>query len=155
MKFKDYLLIIILVIIDQLSKYYISVKMTLHQSIEVIKGFFSITYTRNTGAAWSMLQGQRLLFVFSAAVAIGLIIYYLNHYRRTVRPWEKFGLLLVASGALGNAIDRVLSGEVIDFLDFLIFGYDFPVFNFADCCVTIGVIVLLITYLFEGKGKKA
>jgi signal peptidase II len=152
MKARNYLSIILLVVIDQLTKIYIDSVMTLHQSIKVIDGFFHITYTRNTGAAWSMLEGQKYFFIIAALAAVAVIAVYLH--KNKVSLWEKTGLILIASGAFGNVIDRLRLGEVIDFLDFYIFGYDFPVFNFADCCITVGSIIVVLTVLLERKEQQ-
>ncbi|MBO4538413.1 MAG: signal peptidase II [Erysipelotrichaceae bacterium] len=151
MKTRDYLFIILLVVIDQLSKLYVTAKMTLHQSIEVIRNFFYITYTRNSGAAWSLLQGQKLFFIITAAVAVVVIVIYISRSRCSF--WEKLGLLLIAGGAIGNVIDRIRLSEVIDFLDFYIFGYDFPIFNIADSCITVGGIIVAATILLDRREK--
>ncbi|MBO4219161.1 MAG: signal peptidase II [Erysipelotrichaceae bacterium] len=151
MKTRDYLFIILLVVIDQLSKLYVNAKMTLHQSIEVIRNFFYITYTRNSGAAWSLLQGQKLFFIITAAVAVVVIVIYISRSRCSF--WEKLGLLLIAGGAIGNVIDRIRLSEVIDFLDFYIFGYDFPIFNIADSCITVGGIIVAATILLDRREK--
>ncbi len=152
MRIRDYLFIILLIVIDQLTKLFISSSMALGESFELIKNFFCITYTRNTGAAFSILKGQKYFFIVSALVAVVLIIYYL--YRNKCSFWEKLGLMLIAAGALGNLIDRIRFSEVVDFLDFYIFGYDFPVFNFADCCITVGAAVVVLTVLLERKNEE-
>ncbi|MGN1399607.1 MAG: signal peptidase II, partial [Erysipelotrichaceae bacterium] len=111
-----------------------------------------ITYTCNDGAAFSILKGQRVLFIVMTVLAIGLFVYYLA--RNKVKWLEKYSLLLIISGAIGNLIDRILYGYVIDFLDFYIFGYDFPVFNIADSFITIGAIGLIISIFFLDKESK-
>lgn len=153
MKIKECLFILAMIIIDQISKYVISISCKLNQHIEVIKNFFYITYCRNDGAAFSILRGNRWLFVILTIVAVGLIIYYLA--KSKAKSWEKLSYLLIISGAIGNLIDRVRFGLVTDFLDFYIFGYDFPVFNWADICVTIGVGLLLIVTLWGEKKNEA
>ncbi|MBQ6655013.1 MAG: signal peptidase II [Erysipelotrichaceae bacterium] len=149
MKIRDNLFIILLIVIDQLTKLYISSVMTLGQSIRVITDFFYITYARNTGAAFSILEGQKYFFIASALLAVAAIIWYLN--KNSCSFWEKLGLMLIASGAVGNVIDRIRFSEVIDFLDFYIFGYDFPIFNFADCCITVGAAIVVLSVLLERK----
>ncbi len=149
MKFKDYLLILVLIGLDQITKYVVDLKMTLNQSIDIIDGFFSITYVRNTGAAFSILRGNKWLFVAIAVViSIGLCIYM---YKEKVDKLEKAGLLMIIAGAIGNCIDRLRLGYVIDFLDFNIFGWDYPVFNVADIFVVVGVASLLISILLFSK----
>lgn len=138
------------VLIDQLSKLYISARMTVGQSIRVIEKFFYITYAQNTGAAWSIGRGLGDLFaVLALLVSIGLVWYY-HKNRDSLHMLERAAIMLIIPGALGNMIDRIMHGYVVDFLDFYIFGYDFPIFNIADCCLTIGV-GLLILDLFVNK----
>ena len=126
--------------------------MQYHQSIKVIENFFHITYTHNTGAAFSILEGQKWFFVFSALIACIGIVGYINK-SKDVTKLIKFALMLIIGGAIGNLIDRVVYGYVIDFLDFYIFGYDFPVFNVADCCITIGTGLLLLSIIFTKEEK--
>lgn len=143
----EILFVMLLVLIDQSSKIVMKAISKIHsESFTVIKDFFYITYAENTGAAFSILRGQRWFFVTMALVVSALIIYYIiKHKPKTL---EKISLQLILAGAIGNVIDRVVYGYVIDFLDFYIFGYDFPVFNIADSCITIGAILLIITELF-------
>lgn len=148
MKLRDWIIVIVLIAADQISKLWISSAMQLNQSIEVIKDFFYITYTTNTGAAWSVGEGLGSLFVVVAIALCGGIVYYL--YKHEDTGWFlKLVLLLIVAGGLGNAIDRVRLGYVIDFLNFYIFGYDFPVFNIADCCITLAMFGLIISVMTE------
>lgn len=144
------LFVILLVVLDQASKIYITlVNKTSPIDLEVIRGFFRITYTCNDGAAFSILKGKRVFFIIMTIVVVFLIVYYL--LKNKVYWVEKYSLLLIISGAVGNLIDRIMYGYVIDFLDFIIFGYDFPVFNIADSFITIGAIGLIISILFLNK----
>ena len=144
------LFVILLVVLDQASKIYLTlVNKTSPIDLEVIRGFFRITYTCNDGAAFSILKGKRLFFIIMTIVVVFLIVYYL--LKNKVYWVEKYSLLLIISGAVGNLIDRIMYGYVIDFLDFIIFGYDFPVFNIADSFITIGAIGLIISILFLNK----
>lgn len=144
------LFVILLVVLDQASKIYLTlVNKTSPIDLEVIKGFFRITYTCNDGAAFSILKGKRVFFIIMTIIVIFLIVYYL--LKNKVYWVEKYSLLLIISGAVGNLIDRIMYGYVIDFLDFIIFGYDFPVFNIADSFITIGAIGLIISILFLNK----
>ena len=149
------LFVILLVVLDQASKIYLTlVNKTSPIDLEVIRGFFRITYTCNDGAAFSILKGKRVFFIIMTIVVVFLIVYYL--LKNKVYWVEKYSLLLIISGAVGNLIDRIMYGYVIDFLDFIIFGYDFPVFNIADSFITIGAIGLIISILFLNKeGEKA
>ena len=144
------LFVILLVVLDQASKIYLTlVNKTSPIDLEVIKGFFRITYTCNDGAAFSILKGKRVFFIIMTIIVVCFIVYYL--LKNKVYWVEKYSLLLIISGAVGNLIDRIMYGYVIDFLDFIIFGYDFPVFNIADSFITIGAIGLIISILFLNK----
>lgn len=140
---------IILLVLDQISK--LLVVNLLSEPITIIKNFFYLTYVQNKGAAFSILTGERLFLII---ISIIIIIYLLNYTKKN-KPETKLEYLaisLVIGGSLGNLIDRIVRGSVIDFLDFNIFGYDFPVFNLADTFITIGVILLLI--ILSRKEKK-
>lgn len=144
------LFVILLVVLDQASKIYLTlVNKTSPIDLEVIRGFFRITYTCNDGAAFSILKGKRVFFIIMTIIVVFLIVYYL--LKNKVYWVEKYSLLLIISGAVGNLIDRIMYGYVIDFLDFIIFGYDFPVFNIADSFITIGAIGLIVSILFLNK----
>jgi signal peptidase II len=143
-----------LTILDQLTKAMISSNPSAFANVEVIPGFFYITYVKNAGAAWSMLSGQRVfLSLISAAAVIGMLWV----LQRTVAKKQKLNSLalsLMIAGALGNLIDRLMLGSVRDFLNFYIFGYDFPVFNVADICLTIGVGLLILATILEPDSPK-
>ena len=140
------ILSIILLVIDQISKILVVKLIDINHPIEIIKNFFYLTYTHNTGAAFSILTGQRILLILVAIVILVIIFNYL----RKNKVEEKIDILafsLIIGGAVGNLLDRIIRGYVIDFLDFKIFGYNFPVFNLADTFIVIGVFLLLITII--------
>lgn len=146
-----FLIVLIVIIADQLSKYIVASNISLHNVI-VIKNFFHITYAENTGMAWSLLEGKQPLLSLAAAVAIGVMLYVI-----IVKKPDKLttvSLALMIGGAAGNLIDRLFLNYVRDFLDFYIFGYDFPIFNIADSCLCIGVALLIIASLKEEKDEK-
>ncbi len=123
------------------------------QSITVIENFLYITSHRNRGAAWGILQGQMWFFyLITVVVVIGLIIYIQNLKKQD--KWFGIALALMLGGAIGNFIDRVVRKEVVDFVNTYIFTYDFPIFNVADSALVVGVIIMFIMTLFEGKMKK-
>lgn len=137
------ILSIIFIIIDQLSKIIVVNNLTNNKSIEVIKSFFYLTYTNNKGAAFSILTGRRILLILVALIVIGLLIYYVRKNKIEGKV-NKIALSLVIGGSIGNLIDRILRGAVIDFIDVKIFGYNFPIFNLADTFIVIGVFLLII-----------
>ena len=139
------LLSAILIISDQVTKLIITTNMQLGDRVEVIKGFLYIGYTRNTGAAWGIFTGHTVyLAIFSIVATLGLIYILLM----MKRGFAGFALALVIAGAIGNAIDRIRLGFVVDFIDTYIFGYDFPMFNVADAAITVGALLLVIYMLF-------
>ena len=137
------ILIVVFLVIDIVSKLVISNLMDVYDSIVVIKNFFNITYVRNTGAAWSLFAGRTWLLVIVSLIIISFIIFYI-YKNKPKNKFEKIGYSLVLGGAIGNFIDRIVYGYVIDFLDFNIFGYDYPIFNLADTFIVVGVIILCI-----------
>ena len=149
------ILILIVLIIDICSKLLISKSLYVGESISVIDNFFSITYVKNTGAAWSMFSDKTYLIVIvSSIIILGLIWYVFKN--RFDKKLEGIAYSLIIGGALGNFIDRIIYGYVVDFMDFKIFGYDFPIFNFADTFIVIGVILLVIyTWRCNSYGDKS
>lgn len=136
---------IFLIAADQVTKLIITYNMKIGDSITVIEDFLYIGYTRNTGAAWGIFGGHtEYLAIFSIIASIALIYLLLTFKRK----FAAFSTALVIGGAIGNAIDRIRLGWVIDFVDTYIFGYDFPMFNVADSAITVGVILLVIYLLF-------
>lgn len=146
--------IIILIALDQLTKFLIVKSLEVGESRKVISNFLYITSHRNQGAAWGILQGKMWLFyIVTIVVLVILFMFFKNEGYG--RPDVQLGLSLLIAGSIGNFIDRLFRGEVVDFVDTYIFSYNFPIFNVADAALTIGVIVLIIVILFEGKEEKA
>ena len=144
-----WILIVLLILLDQITKAAIAANPSTFGNLEVIPNFFYITYVKNTGAAWSMLAGQRTFLSLLAAVAIFFMLGYLIKQKKNGNKLTTAALILMIAGAAGNLIDRLLFGYVRDFLNFYIFGYDFPVFNVADICLTIGVCLLILATIVE------
>lgn len=140
---------VICIIIDQLSKALLNHFLELNQSINVIPSFFSITYVRNEGAAWSLFSGNQIFLIMMSFLALYVIFTYFikNKMLTRLEIWS-YGLLL--GGIFGNLIDRMIRRYVTDFLDFTIFTYHFPVFNIADICIVIGVFLTIIS-LWKGE----
>ena len=148
MKKIEMLILLLIIGLDQLTKSWIESILQLHESIELIPGFFSLTYARNTGAAWSMLAGQMTFFiVLTSAVLCGLIWLMVKTPKEST--WTRISFSLIMGGAIGNFIDRISFGYVRDFLDFILFGYDFPIFNVADMALCIGVALLALVTLMD------
>lgn len=146
MKKRNVFLIVIFIIgivLDQWTKGLVANNMNLFESIEIIPGFFSITYAQNTGAAWSMMEGQMFFFYVITVVACVLLVFYLKNLKEE-QFLSKLGVIMMLSGTIGNFMDRVMFQYVRDFLDFIIFGYDFPIFNVADSFLCVGVAIILL-----------
>ncbi len=133
-----------LLLIDILIKLLVKNNMLVNESIKIINNFFYITYVKNTGAAWSILSGKQTFLIIFSIIVIALIIFYLVK-KKSYLNLEVIGYSLLLSGALGNLIDRILYGYVIDYFSFYIFSYSFPIFNFADSCIVIGIVLLFIS----------
>jgi signal peptidase II len=148
---RNYIIALIVLIVDQWTKWLVVKKMELRESIPLINDFLFLTSHRNKGAAFGILQGQMWLFFIITVVVVVGIVYYMKTYRENKPLGIALGLIL--GGAIGNLIDRVWRGEVVDFIDVLIINYDFPIFNVADSALVIGVGLIFILTLFEGKKK--
>lgn len=141
------------VILDQVTKYWVIQTMRLHESIPVVPNLFSITYIRNPGAAFGLLAGssnafRMVFFGLTSLFALALLGTIL--VRLPERDWiGQLSIAGILGGAIGNLIDRLRFGEVIDFLDVYIDSYHWPAFNVADSAITVGVIFLIIHFMFE------
>jgi signal peptidase II len=142
------LLLLVIVPLDQATKIIVDRMLPLHESIPVIENFFSLTYIRNTGAAFGLLAQSGELFrrtflIGFSLAAIGFIIIMLRRLPENEKVLT-IALGFILAGAVGNLIDRLLYGEVIDFLDFYWNGYHWPAFNVADSFITIGVVLIMV-----------
>ncbi|MEW9676546.1 signal peptidase II [Lentibacillus sp. L22] len=147
-----YLIALVVIGVDQLTKWLIVKNMELYEQIPIINDFFYITSHRNRGAAWGILQDQMIFFYIITVVVVVGVIFYLHKFGKD-SPLLAVSLSLILGGAIGNFIDRIFRQEVVDFLDFTIFRYDFPIFNVADSCLCIGVILVLIATFIDEKKK--
>ena len=144
-----------LIVIDQYTKFMVSLHIPLNYSIKVMEGFFNLTHIRNSGVAFGLFASQQseykpLMFIIISTIAI-MAILVIFHQTPKDKKMVQTGLILIFSGAIGNLIDRSLHGEVIDFVDFFIEGYHFPAFNIADSCITIGVTLMVIDLFCDGS----
>lgn len=146
MKKKIFLLAIIGIFLDQVTKLLVTGFLNLNQVINVIDGFFSITYVRNTGAAWGMFSNNTLFISIISILFLFILIKYIKELPKIDFLYVvAFGLII--GGIIGNLIDRLLRGYVVDFFRFIILDYDYPVFNVADMLIVIGSIVLIISFV--------
>ena len=144
-------LIALLIAIDQLTKAYFKKNYTSSTEKFVIDGFFYFTYTFNTGAAFSFLAdkawGQTFFKILTSVALVLFVILFVFSFKKKYK-FLSVGLVFVISGALGNFIDRLRFDGVVDFIGLIFFGWRFPVFNIADICMCVGVIMTLIHFLF-------
>ncbi|TRZ38795.1 lipoprotein signal peptidase [Niallia circulans] len=148
-----YIIALIIIALDQWTKWLVATKMELGDSITVIENFFYITSHRNSGAAWGILEGQMAFFyIITTVVIVGIIYFIQKGAKGKLLYGVSLGLIL--GGAIGNFIDRIRHQYVVDFVNTYIFNYDFPIFNIADSSLVIGVILLIIVMLMEEKAAK-
>ncbi|RXV12223.1 signal peptidase II [Enterococcus faecalis] len=146
-----FLISALLVGLDQWSKYLTVQNISLGETKEFIPGFLSLTHLRNTGAAWSLLEGKMIFFyVITVIVSVVIIYLLIKNYNKSI--WYSVGLSFVLAGAIGNFIDRVRLGYVVDMLqtDFM----NFPIFNVADSTLVVGVICIFIYLILDEKAAK-
>lgn len=149
-----YLVALAVLLLDQLSKWMVIRNMNVGESISIIPNVFYLTSLRNTGAAWSILEGQFVFFFIITAVVLSVVIYYMQKVGRK-QPLLGTALAFIIGGTLGNFSDRLFRGEVVDFIHVYIVHYNYPVFNLADSSLFIGVLLLIIYLIIDGrKGKK-
>jgi len=150
---------VIVVLLDRWTKHLVAQRIALYQHIQIIPGFFRLTHTENTGAAFSLFADSTapwktgLLIAFSvvALMVVGLLLWRNNHAHLATGV----GLSLIMGGALGNLWDRASSGRVVDFLLFYIRRYQWPVFNLADSAIVIGAALLVLEIIFGQTGQTA
>jgi signal peptidase II len=132
-------------VIDQITKSVIGNIIKVGTTKQVIKNFFYLTTVHNDGAAWGLFSNKTIFILLGTIVSFFIIYKFIYGFKKNTRNNIAFGLVL--GGLSGNLIDRLLLGYVRDFLDFIIFKYDFPVFNIADIAIVIGVILLIIAII--------
>lgn len=142
---KILLVSMIILTIDQITKSIIGSIVKLGTTKTIIKNFFNITTVHNDGAAWGIFSNQQLIIIVGTIISFFVIYKFIFSFKQNTRNNIAFGLIL--GGLAGNLCDRIFFGYVRDFLDFIIFKYDFPVFNIADIGIVIGVILLIIAIL--------
>ncbi|MFQ5454769.1 MAG: signal peptidase II [Nitrospirota bacterium] len=147
-----------IILLDQVTKSIIHNKMRLYETIIVIDNFFNLTYVRNPGGAFSIFAetSERFRFIFFISASIIALILLVIFFIKTEADDKltSASLSLIFGGAVGNLIDRIISGEVIDFLDFYLKGYHWPSFNIADSSITIGVSLLMLNIMLKRNDTK-
>ena len=148
---------LIIFILDQIVKLAIGFSIPLNRSKIIIKDFFSISNVHNYGAAFSIFYGNRILLIIVSLLALFLIYFFiLRNLKNTKLEIITYSLLI--GGILGNLLDRIIYGYVVDFFDFKIFGYNFPVFNIADICIVCSAILIIADtlrgYINENRSRK-
>ena len=140
---------VLAVVADQITKYLTVANIELGGALPAIPGLFDFTYVQNTGAAWSSFEGQHWLFALIFVAFAAFLVWDFSKKRMGFQPFEQWCLVAVFAGGLGNMIDRLRLGYVVDMirLQFM----DFPVFNVADCFISCGCIALLFHLLFFNK----
>lgn len=140
---------VILVMIDLLSKLLIVNSFEVGESLTVIKKFFSITFVKNTGAAWGMFSSGTIVLAMVSMVFLYFFIKYIVELK-SISLFNVINYSLIISGIIGNMVDRLVRGYVVDFLNFYIFSYDFPVFNIADIFIVVGIILVMLDTILVG-----
>jgi signal peptidase II len=141
----------LVLILDQLTKILVVHYLPLYSSLTVIPEFFNLVHVRNTGAAFSFMAGDfstwRQTFFITVSVIGIAVAFYIYRGLKSEDRWARIALALILGGALGNLVDRVRLGEVIDFIDIYIGSYHWPAFNVADSAISIGAVLLLVVLL--------
>ena len=140
------------VIVDQILKLFLNSKMIVNQSIILIRKFFSITLVHNTGAAFSIFSESRYFLIAIGIIAIIGLLFYIKKLE-VIDDFDVFTYALLFGGILGNLIDRIVYGYVIDYLSFNFGNFYFPVFNFADICIVISILLILSKMIKEDLWK--
>ena len=139
-----FILGVLILLLDQWTKYLVKTNLFYGESIPIIDGFFNLVFIKNDGAAWNIMSGQRLILVLiSSLILLFLILKGYEFFSAKKIHRIAYGMLL--GGISGNLVDRILTGKVIDFLDFQIGTYHYPSFNIADACICVAVILYFIT----------
>ena len=154
-KYRTYITLIIALIIDQLSKFLVIKYIALNHSISIIDNFFKLIYIRNTGAAWGMFDDKTIVIAILSAVFLFFLIKFIEE-EKNMDKFLQFCYGVLLGGIIGNLLDRLLRGYVVDFLSFKIFNYNYPIFNIADVFIVVSIILIVLFY-FVGwckNGKK-
>lgn len=151
---KIYKFTCIFLLIDQIIKIIIKRSIIANETITIIKDFFYLTNVKNTGAAFSILENETLFLVILSVIFILILDKFIKKEEANFTKIEVLSLGLILGGIFGNLIDRIINRGVIDYLSFEFFSYLFPVFNFADICITVGAIIFILVNIFNKKESR-
>lgn len=146
---KAFIISLIIFLIDRITKQLAISNLVSGKSITIIKNFFSLTLAKNTGVAFSLLEGSSLLIII---ITIIIILLLLKNIKNNHSNKEIILDAIIIGGAIGNLLDRLIYGYVIDFLDFNILGYNYPIFNIADTVIVVGIFLIIVTNMKEKGG---
>ena len=148
--YKIILISFLVILVDQLSKIIIRCNIEIGHTINIIGKFFKITHVENNGAAWSILNGK---WIFLVILSLLFLVFIFGCIKRDDRNTKLniLGYSFLIGGIIGNVIDRIIYQTVTDFLSFRIIKYDFPVFNFADTFIVVGVLIFVLDIFLEGR----
>jgi signal peptidase II len=154
MKKKVYIISIIGIVLDFLSKAFIMSKLSVGSSKTIIENFFYITHVNNKGAAWGIFSSNTMVLTIISILFTIFFVWYVE--KNKLKLYEEISAGIILAGILGNMFDRIFRGYVVDFLNFYIFGYDYPVFNIADTFIVVGVLIIIVFSIKEllSKWKK-
>ena len=144
---------VIALIIDQTIKLIVSNHLTEFKEVTIIKNFFYLCYVHNTGAAFSILQNQKYLLIFIGLIALVLLDKYITNLKE-ITKLEEISYSLIIGGIIGNLLDRIFYSYVIDYLLFKFGKFNYPIFNIADACIVVGIILLIIVSIKETIKKR-
>ncbi len=147
---KIFIVAVLSLFFDQITKILIGIFFALDERIVLIKNFFAIHFIENYGAAWSLLNNKVDFLIFVSIAALFILYRFMNNFKENRRNNVAFGFMI--GGIVGNLIDRIFLGYVRDFLSFKIFSYYYPIFNLADTFIVIGVFLLILA-IFKGEDQ--
>ncbi|MBQ1812331.1 MAG: signal peptidase II [Bacilli bacterium] len=147
------ILSIVLLSIDQVIKVFITKSMDVYSSIKLIPNFLNLTYVKNTGAAFSILQGGRIFFIILGIISLIVLIRFILLDKK-ITKFDSISYSLVLAGISGNLIDRIFYGGVIDYISINLPFYDMPIFNLADMCIVIGILMIIYIMIIKGDSDE-
>jgi signal peptidase II len=148
MKKKYFIILFLLLVFDQISKYIIASNFNLYEKMIIINNFLKLEYIQNTGISFGLFSGNGIIIIIASLLIIGFMIYDMSKNESNI---HKICCTLILSGAIGNLIDRIFRGYVVDFISFTLFNHQMAVFNIADVCIVIGVLLYIFLMFVEGK----